>query len=136
MAWQGGYRTRMSDILFWHNSEVLQVTPPGAAGQAARITLTAAAVERAGLSGFLKPLELVFVQAQLTGPVSDCIGSISEGACRLGSGVSRQLPLPWVSEGPVQLSLQFRNGSTLLIEAASAHCVPTADTRFIESYAC
>lgn len=126
----------MSDILFWHNSEVLQVTPPGDAGQAARITLSAAAIERAGVPGFLKPLEVVFVQASLTGAVSDCIGSISEGACRLGSGMSRQLPLPWVSDGPVQLSLQFRNGSTLLIEAASAHCVPAADARFIESYAC
>lgn len=126
----------MSDILFWHNSEVLHVTPPGEEGQAARIVLSAASVERSGAPGFLKPLELVFVQANLTGPVSTCIGSISEGSCRVGSGMSRQLPLPWVSDGAVQLSLQFHNGSTLHIEAASAHCVPSPEARFIESYAC
>lgn len=125
----------MSDILFWHNSEVLLVTP-GEAGQPARVVLSAAAVERSGVAGFLKPLALVFERAQLTGPVPDCIGSLAEGACLAGAGVSRQVSLPWVSDGPVQLSLRFRNGSTLLIEAASAHCVPGTDTRFIESYAC
>ncbi len=126
----------MSDILFWHNSEVLLVTPPGDADQPARVILSAAAVERSGLAGFLKPLALVLEQAQLTGPVSECICSIAEGVCQTGAGMSRQVSLPWVSDGPVQLSLQFRNGSTLLIEAASARCVPGADTRFIESYAC
>ncbi len=126
----------MSDILLWHNSEVLHVTPPDEANQVARITLSAAAVKRAGMPGFLKPIELVFVQASLTGPVPTCMGSISEGACRVGSSMSRQLPLPWVSDGAVQLTLQFHNGSTLLIEAASAHCVPGPDTRFVESYAC
>jgi len=126
----------MSDIFFWHNSEVLHVTPPDEESQTARIKLSAAAVERAGVPGFLKPIELVFVQARLTGPVSTCMGSISEGSCRVGSGMYRQLALPWVSDGAVQLNLQFRNGSTLLIEAASAHCVPGPDTRFIESYAC
>lgn len=126
----------MSDILLWHNSEVLHVTPPDEASQVARITLSAAAVKRAGTPGFLKPIELVFVQASLTGPVQTCMGSISEGACRVGSSLSRQLTLPWVSEGAVQLTLQFHNGSTLLIEAASAHCVPGPDTCFVESYAC
>ena len=126
----------MSNILFWHNSEVLHVTPPDEASQVARITLSAAAVKRAGMPGFLKPVELVLVQARLTGPVSSCMGSISEGSCRVGSGMSRQLALPWVSDGAVQLTLQFHNGSTLLIEAASAHCVPGPDTRFVESYAC
>ena len=125
----------MSDILFWHNSEVLLVTP-GEAGQPARVTLSAAAVERSGVAGFLKPLVLVLEQARLTGPVSECIGSIAEGFCQTGAGMSRQVSLPWVSDGSIQLSLQFRNGSTLLIEAASARCVPSADTRFIESYAC
>lgn len=125
----------MSDTLFWHNSEVLQITPPDENRQV-RITLAAAAVERAGVLGFLHPLELVFTQARVTGEVSACLGSIAQGTLQTASGSSREIALPWVSEEQVQLELQFHNGSHLLIEADSACCMPSAEARFNESYAC
>jgi len=126
----------MSDILFWRDSEVLLVTPPGDSLLTARIALSAAAIERDGLPGFLKPLELSFAHASLAGPVAECVGGILEGEWVFGQQIVRQLALPWHSKGPVRLSLQFRNGSTLLIKAESAYCTPSTDARFIESYAC
>lgn len=126
----------MSDILFWHDSEVLCVMPSGCMEVPTRLVLSAAAVQRSGSPGFLKPLSFSFAQARLSGATADCIGALAEGSCHQGGVTTRQLALPWVSEGPVQLSLRFRNGSVLLIEAASGHSEPADDVRFIESYAC
>lgn len=126
----------MSDILFWHDSEVLCVMPSEHPDAPTSLVLSAAAVQRSGNRGFLKPLRFSFAQARLSGPTADCIGSLAEGSCHQGGVTTRQLALPWVSEGPVQLSLRFRNGSVLHIEAASARSEPADDARFIESYAC
>ncbi|MBI2734312.1 MAG: hypothetical protein HYX44_13720 [Aquabacterium sp.] len=126
----------MSDILFWHDSEVLQVLPSEHPDAPTRLVLSAAAVQRSGSLGFLKPLAFSFAQARLSGPTADCMGSLAEGSCLQGGITTRQLTLPWVSEGPVQLSLRFRHGSVLHIEAASARSEPADDARFIESYAC
>ena len=137
----------MVDFLSWHNSEVRCVTPPDPHGGQVRVILSAGAVLRAsegatfkaGLPGFIKPLELVFEQARLTGPIDDCVGGMAQGELRLTSMRAhpvKQIPLPWQCAETLTLSLQFRNGSLLLIEAASAHCTPSDESTFIESYAC
>lgn len=137
----------MLDFLSWHNSEVRCVTLPGTLGGEARVTLSAGAITRqsegstfkSGLSGFIKPLELVFEQALVIGPIPDCVGSIAQGELRLGSVQTHpasQIPLPWLCKQHLTLSLQFRNGSVLRIEASAAHCLPPPDATFIESYAC
>ena len=128
-----------SDILYWHNSEVQCIQPPEQAGGPARLLLSAAALTRDGLAGFLKPLELVFHDARLQGPLADCLGSIAQGGLQIGPSSARELhhiPLPWQAPQPLRLTQQFRNGSTLLIEAAAAHCDVPPAARFIESYAC
>lgn len=123
------------------------MTPPDTPGGQARVTLSAGAVLRgsegatfkSGLHGFIKPLELVFDQAQLIGPIGECLGGIAQGELRLASMRAQsatQIPLPWRCMERLTLSLQFRNGSVLQIEASSAYCKPSDDARFIESYAC
>lgn len=128
-----------SDVLYWHQSEVLRIQPPNEAGTPARLLLSAAALERDGVAGFLKPLELIFHDARLQGPLADCLGSIARGGLRIRTSPARELhhiALPWRALQPLQLTLEFRNGSTLLIEAAAAHCDVPPAARFVESYAC
>lgn len=137
----------MVDFLSWHNSEVRCVTPPTTPGGQARVTLSAGAVERhegdkrlkAGTAGFMKPLELVFEQARLSGKVDECLGGVTRGDLRLSSMRSQaahQIPLPWQCQQDLTLTLEFRNGSVLVIEASAAQCQPSDDTRFLESFAC
>ncbi|TAK95086.1 MAG: hypothetical protein EPO09_08435 [Aquabacterium sp.] len=137
----------MVDTLFWHNSEVSGVMPCPTSRGCVQLVLSAGAVERqqddasgrSTESGFLAPLVLMFEQAQLTGPIGDCLGSMAHGELRLRSEDARAqscVTLPWHCDQALILQLQFRNGSTLQIEAASARCVPTDDARFRVSYAC
>lgn len=133
----------MQDILLWHDSEVLRVT---VSGKIIEMVMSAAAVERLGpegkLSGFIKPVTLRCHGARLSGSdVADCIGVIAQGEWRAvsaaGEGaLQRQLPLPWAHHGTVRLSLHWRNGSHLLIDADAAECRPDGDARFMASYAC
>ncbi|WP_290676004.1 hypothetical protein [Aquabacterium sp.] len=135
------------DFLSWHNSEVRCVIPRGAQDGQARVMLSVGAVLRqadganfkSGLPGYIQHLELVFEQAHLIGPIDDCLGGIAQGDLRLTSmraHSAAQVPLPWHCTEPLTLSLQFRNGSQLLIEARAAHCTPSDEATFIESYAC
>ncbi len=138
----------MVDTLFWHNSEVRGVMPSPAAAACVQLVPSAGAVERqqdepslgsSSESGFMAPLVLMFERAHLSGPINDCLGSIAHGELRLRSEDARAqscVTLPWHCDQALVLQLQFRNGSTLQIEAASAHCVPTDDARFRVSYAC
>lgn len=138
----------MVDTLFWHNSEVRGVMLCPSSQGCVQLVLSAGAVERrldepspgsSSESGFMAPLVLMFEQAQLSGPISDCLGSISHGELRLlreGARTQSCIPLPWHCDQALVLQLQFRNGSTLQIEATSARCVPTDDARFRVSYAC
>lgn len=126
----------MNDVLFWHNCEVRAITPPAPPATTVVVHLSAAAIERDEIVGFLSPLELVFEHATLSGVLTDCVGALSDAEWHVGSQVLRSLPLPWHSEEPVRLTLMFRNGSTVSIEATSAHAVAPPDARFMESYAC
>lgn len=138
----------MVDTLFWHNSEVRGVMPCPTAEGCVQLVLSAGAVERqqdesspgsSSESGFMAPLVLMFEQAQLSGPIGDCLGSMAHGELRLRSEEARAqsgVTLPWHCDQALILQLQFRNGSTLQIEAASARCVPADDARFWVSYAC
>lgn len=137
----------MVDTLFWHNSEVGGVMPCPTSQGCVHLVLSAGAVERqqdeqAGAStesGFMAPLVLIFEQAQLSGPISDCLGSMAHGELRLHRDLARvqsHVTLPWHCDQALILQLQFRNGSALQIEAASARCIPTDDARFRVSYAC
>lgn len=154
----------MQDTLFWHNCEVLRVSAPASPGEPVCVVMSAAAVERvspeaggpapgdgatgqAKLSGFIQPLTLRFHGARLDGsPLADCIGVIAQGELRALSpspsksagapGMWRQVSLPWHHTGGLSLSLSWRNGSQLLIEAESADALPDPGARFIESYAC
>lgn len=137
----------MVDTLFWHNSEVRGVMPCPTSEGCVHLVLSAGAVERqqdaqAGRStesGFMAPLEVIFEHAQLSGPIHDCLGSIAHGELRLRNDHARaqsHVDLPWHCAQALILQLQFRNGSTLQIEAASARCTPTGEARFMVSYAC
>lgn len=134
----------MSDIFFWPNSELLCITQAHEAGRAVRLVLSAAAVERHGhaagaasvAQGFLKPLAWVFHQAKLEGVLADCVGAIAQGEWHSHPHLNRQVSLPYHCKERVQLTLHFRNGSSLVIKADSALCEPERSAQFVESYAC
>lgn len=137
----------MTDILFWHHSEVQRVMPPDTPDGAARVVLSAGAIERfegpnhikAGLPGYLKPLELRFEQARVSGNLAECVGGVSSGELRLNSTRTQraeQINLPWHCHQPLTLTLTFRLGGVLVIEASAASCIPGEGTRFMESFAC
>lgn len=134
----------MSDVFLWPNSELLCITQVQDAGQAVRLVLSAAAVERhghaavaaPGVQGFLKPLAWVFHQAKLEGVLADCVGAIAQGEWHSHPHLNRQVPLPCHCNERVHLTLYFRNGSSLVIEADSALCEPDGSVQFVESYAC
>lgn len=123
------------------------MTPPATPGGQARVTLSAGAVERhegdtrvkAGTAGFMRPLELVFEQARLSGQVEACLGGITRGDLRVGSmraQTAQQIALPWQCQQDLTLTLEFRHGGVLVIEATAAHCLPSDDTHFMVSFAC
>jgi hypothetical protein len=139
-------KLKTADTLSWHGSEVRHVADSRALDGSVRIALSAASVlrlrpdEPEAVWGFLKPLEVVLTQARVEGALDEAVGNLAGAELHVGATSaslgSRTLPLPWRTELPVQLTLQFRHGGTLTVWAAGAFCEPGPDARFIESYAC
>ena len=138
----------MADILYWHNSEVRQIVDRTHLDGSLRIVFSAASVQRhapgeaVAVSGFVKPLELVLLQARFEGVLTECLGGLADAELHVGSSGSdgmrglSSLPLPWDTRLAVRLVLAFRNGSTCSAWSLGASCEAGPDARFIESYAC
>lgn len=137
----------MTDIFSWPDSELLSLSPSITTPGALVLILSAAAVVRledgrqgaaSRLDGFLRPLVITLHEARVQGsPLADCIGTIAQGEWQLASGHTlKELPVPWQCAQALVLHLSCRNASTLRVEAESALCAPSPDSRFVESYAC
>lgn len=94
-------------------------------------------VGRAMEEGHVKGLELCFPEATwVSGDAALCLGAL--GACSLSlHGMPHQhITLPLQFEGEVQAEFTFRSGTTLVLSARGAKCLPPLDARFQTSYAC
>lgn len=109
-----------------------------------RLRLSAASVHRAhgpsmkdGETGFLKPVDLLFLQAHWTGDLPLCMGALSEGVLRMAQGTSRaRVALPGSVAGPLHAEFTFRSGAVLAIQAASFEAACPDEAHFMPSYAC
>lgn len=109
-----------------------------------RLRLSAASVHRhTGPSkadveaGFLKPVDVLFLQARWTGDLPVCMGALSEGVLRTAQGASHtRIDLPGSVAGPIQAEFTFRSGAVLAIQAASVEAACPGEAHFMPSYAC
>lgn len=86
--------------------------------------------------GYLRPLELVFHQAQVDGELATAMGTLAEATLHHRGKPWRQPLLPLRLQGGVSAELVFRNGTVLRIQADSATCTPGPQSVFQESLAC
>jgi len=135
----------MQTTLSWSGSEVLSLVCATDAERTVRLQMSAAQVrvrsaQGPALWGYLKPLEVVLKGASTSQDLGCAIGALASATVETSHGTlvsaSADLALPWHHPQPLALTLQFRNGCEVRIEADSAFCVPADDARFVESYAC
>jgi len=135
----------MQTTLSWSGSEVLGLVWATDAERTVRLVMSAAQVkvqsdQGPALWGYLKPLEVELKGARMSQDLSCAIGALASATVETGDGASvsssTDLTLPWHHPQPLALTLWFRNGCEVRIEADSAFCEPADDARFTESHAC
>lgn len=101
------------------------------------IVFSAASVQLADARiGYLQPLCMELRDAVWSGPLTGCVGRLSEGRLWNGALQPGTLPLPYVSTGRVRLELRFSNGAQLEASAQLLVCQPGDGAQFVESFAC
>ena len=87
-------------------------------------------------SGYVQALEMLMQQATWSGSLGSCLGRLSSGHISIGSQRLSLIPLPYTSEGPVNVELVFQNGESLKATAARLHIGFAGEPRFVESFSC
>ncbi|MBB5193243.1 hypothetical protein HNQ50_003997 [Silvimonas terrae] len=126
--------------LEFHDSEVRDVE---ASTNTVTVNFAAAYVHRsegrpaidAG-SGYMQSVQLVFADAQYSGPINECIGLLSDGLLKINGETSTTMPIPLSVSGSIYLEMGFANGSHILIAAQSLICRASGEAKFIESFDC
>jgi len=130
----------MNAALEFHDSEVSSVE---GTGSKLCVRFSAAYVHHSdGLpgkdagTGYVQTLEFVFYEAQWSGNLGMCLGSLWKGQVRQGERTMSLVPLPYRSIEPIEGEFEFENGEHLSVRAASAVIRLTGEPRFVERYAC
>ncbi|WP_295950843.1 hypothetical protein [Rhodoferax sp.] len=124
----------MQGQLEFHDSEVRSIALHG---DALTLAFSAAFVQADGAgAGYVQTLELGCTGACVDGPLADGVGRLSSGKLWVEGVALPALPFPYTAPGPVQVELQFSNGTRLAIRAATLECRFTGDPTFVESFAC
>ena len=126
--------------LEFHDSEVRSVESHG---DSLIVMFSAAYVHRSvgrpGIdsgSGYVQSVEMQFSDATWDGPLTECVGSLSNGRV-ISSGVAlSMIELPFASTGPVSAELQFANGSLLSVKAQKLVCQFAGEPNFVEAFRC
>ena len=130
----------MQTTLEFHGSEIDRIE---AANRGLTVLFSAAHVHRTddgaglgGVSGFLNALEMRFDNATWDGPLTDCLGRLTDGKL-VADGVPQARPaLPCTHTNGVRVELQFANGVQLFMTAASLVCRFTREPHFVEDFRC
>jgi len=130
----------LNATLEFHDSEVRSVEPREAS---LLVTFSAAYVHRSnghpGIdsgSGYVQAVEMEFLDATWNGPMTECVGRLSDGIVT-SNGIARSLiQVPFSSNGPVSSELQFSNGSLLSIRAQKLICRFAGEPNFVEVFRC
>ena len=130
----------MQTTLEFHGSEIDRIE---AADRGLSVLFSAAHVHRTdevsapdGAFGFLNALEMRFDNAIWDGPLTDCMGRLTDGKL-VAAGVPQARPaLPCTHTKGVRVELQFANGVQLFITAASLTCRFNSEPHFVEDFRC
>ena len=130
----------MQTTLEFHGSEIDRIE---AADRGLSVLFSAAHVHRTdevsapdGAFGFLNALEMRFDNAIWDGPLTDCMGRLTDGKL-VAAGVPQARPaLPCTHTNGVRVELQFANGVQLFITAASLTCRFNSEPHFVEDFRC
>jgi hypothetical protein len=128
-------RKLMSYTLEFEGSEVSSVTKDEST-LVVHFSAASAIEDSSRTVGHLKSVELVLYQAVWQGNISLCFGRLSAGQITTAASSTGRIPVPYHSNSPVQVELQFRNGETLLVQSQSATLPVNGSATFFESYAC
>ena len=130
----------MQTRLEFHGSEIDRIE---AADRGLSVLFSAAHVHRTdkvsapdSAFGFLNALEMRFDNAIWDGPLTDCMGRLTDGKL-VAAGVPQARPaLPCTHTKGVRVELQFANGVQLFITAASLTCRFNSEPHFVEDFRC
>ncbi|MES2483606.1 MAG: hypothetical protein V4609_16585 [Pseudomonadota bacterium] len=108
-------------------------------GDVVHLRFAAAAVEPSVVGeehGYLLGLVVECRGARLEGDARQGFGRVLDAALTDGAVRLRHLDLPIDCAGTLRLALDLAHGKELVVQAASIHAVPSADTPFQPSLAC
>lgn len=102
----------------------------------AACVVRAAEADRVATPGFARNVELLLRGARSTALLPELLGRVAQGRLSLAGHWCGSVPLPGAATAPVELELNFANGSVLSAQGSGFESRFVAEPNFAESLFC